>query len=389
MSAVPTTTIGAVFDIQLGKMLDAAGNRGELVPYLANRNVQWGRCDVANLSTIRMTLEDRQRFALRPGDLLVCEGGEVGRTAVWYGEVEDCYYQKAIHRLRPLRPTEPLFAQYYMLWAARAGLFRKLTTATSIAHLTKEKLSVAPFPDVGVEKQRRIAAILDEADAIRRKRREALGLLDDLLRSTFLQMFGDPVTNSKGWPTKTLGQVGTFVGGGTPSRAEPTFFTGEICWATCKDMKGDRLRDTEEHISELAIARSATKLVRAGALLIVVKSKVLMHRLPVAIAAVDTCFGQDLKAFLPSEEWPAEYVATHLRFGQQPLLDQARGANTEGLTLDHLRGYRLLSPPSAARTQFAQLERAITDEKFQMERAIQESETLFTTLLHRAFTGAL
>lgn len=200
-------TIGELFDVQLGKMLDAKGNKGEPYPYLGNRNVQWDRCDVSELQLMRFTSTDRERYSLRPGDLLVCEGGEVGRTAIWRGEVEPCFFQKAIHRLRPRKDVEPRFALHYMRWATGAGVFRHLTTATSIAHLTKEKLETAPFPAMPLAEQRRIVGLLDEADALRRKRRESLILLDDLLRATFVDMFGDPVTNARGWATAQLGEL--------------------------------------------------------------------------------------------------------------------------------------------------------------------------------------
>ena len=74
------STIGAEFRVQLGKMVDAAKNSGVPKPYLGNRSVQWGRIDVDDINTVPMTRADLQRFRLRQGDLLVCEGGEIGRA---------------------------------------------------------------------------------------------------------------------------------------------------------------------------------------------------------------------------------------------------------------------------------------------------------------------
>ncbi len=97
------TTVGAEFDIQLGKMLDVEKNTGVPRPFIGNRAVQWGRIDVSDIGTILLTPSDLRRFWLRAGDLLVCEGGEVGRAAIWRGQIRECYYQKALHRLRPKR----------------------------------------------------------------------------------------------------------------------------------------------------------------------------------------------------------------------------------------------------------------------------------------------
>jgi type I restriction enzyme, S subunit len=97
------STVGQEFDIQLGKMLDGEKNVGTHKPYLGNKAVQWNRIDVSELSTMAMSSTDLQRFRLARGDLLVCEGGEVGRAAIWDEPFPECYYQKALHRLRPRR----------------------------------------------------------------------------------------------------------------------------------------------------------------------------------------------------------------------------------------------------------------------------------------------
>jgi type I restriction enzyme S subunit len=85
---------------------------------------------------------ERVKFQLLPGDLLVCEGGDVGRTAIWQGEIDECYYQKAIHRLRPKKKNvSNQFMLYFMRYAYDSGAFRLFTSQSSIAHLTQEKLS--------------------------------------------------------------------------------------------------------------------------------------------------------------------------------------------------------------------------------------------------------
>ena len=88
------STVGAEFSIQLGKMLDAEKNVGVPKPFLGNRAVQWGRIDLTAIGEIKLTPSDLQRLRLRDGDLLVCEGGEIGRAAVWQQPIEECYYQR-------------------------------------------------------------------------------------------------------------------------------------------------------------------------------------------------------------------------------------------------------------------------------------------------------
>lgn len=109
--------------------------------------------------------DQQERFLVKKGDILVCEGGESGRTAIWRGELGECYYQKAIHRLRPLVDSCcPWFLLRFMRVAADRNLLVKFTSATSITHLTREKLTEVPVPNPDIEEQRRIAERFDMVD---------------------------------------------------------------------------------------------------------------------------------------------------------------------------------------------------------------------------------
>jgi type I restriction enzyme, S subunit len=94
--------IGELFDVQLGKMLNEKAKQGDLYPYLANFNVRWGTFDLTKLNMMHFNENEKRKFSLKYGDLLMCEGGEIGRCAVWNKLDENIYYQKALHRLRPL-----------------------------------------------------------------------------------------------------------------------------------------------------------------------------------------------------------------------------------------------------------------------------------------------
>jgi type I restriction enzyme, S subunit len=160
------STVGTEFEIQLGKMLDAAKNTGVLKSYIGNRAVQWGRFDLAQLSEIRMTPTDLHRYRLRTNDLLVCEGGEVGRAAIWNDPIAECYYQKALHRLRPRGAYDVRLMMYFLqLWASTRYL-ENFVTQTSIAHLPKDKLEVVPLPTPSTAEQRAIAEALSDVDGL-------------------------------------------------------------------------------------------------------------------------------------------------------------------------------------------------------------------------------
>ncbi|HEX5760559.1 MAG TPA: restriction endonuclease subunit S [Thermoanaerobaculia bacterium] len=327
-----------------------------------------------------------------PGDVLLSKivphirrswvvGGERGRRIIASGEwIVFRSDRMHPHYLRQVLLGDPFHVQFMRTVSGVGGSLLRARPA----HVAKIEI---PFPPLA--EQRRIAKLLDRAEALRAKRRTALAQLDTLTQAIFLDLFGDPATNPKGWAKVVLGDVATFVGGGTPSRACPEYFTGSICWATSKDMKGEFLDDTEEHITEGALKASATKLVPAGTLLVVVKSKVLAHHLPVAVVRVPTCFGQDLKGIIPGERCEVSFVGTALRLGKRWLLERARGINTEGLTLDHLRAFPLPLPPLSLQHDFARRVAAVETLKAAHRASLAELDALFSSLQHRTFQGGL
>ena len=194
-------------------MLDAAKNVGIPKPYIGNRSVQWGRIDSDDVATVPMTVADLQRFRLRRGDLLVCEGGEIGRAAVWEEPIPECYYQKALHRLRTKgRYDAYLMMSLLQLWTS-TGYLANYVTQTSIAHLPKDKLEVVLLPVPPPAEQRAIAEALSDVDKL-------LGSLEKLIakkraiKQAAMQQLLTGKTRLPGfsgeWETKRLGQLGAF-----------------------------------------------------------------------------------------------------------------------------------------------------------------------------------
>ena len=170
---------------RLGKMLDNAKQVGDCQrPYLANFNVQWGRFALNELREMDFDEADREEFALRDGDLLICEGGEVGRTAIWREELDGVYFQKALHRVR-LAPSRavPEYVMYFMWFMAQNGGFRDFTNTATIAHLTGIRLRSLPTPLPAFALQRRFAAIVQSVEQQKTRQRAHLAELDTLFAS--------------------------------------------------------------------------------------------------------------------------------------------------------------------------------------------------------------
>lgn len=138
-----------------------------------------------------------------------------------------------------------------------------------------------------------------------------------------------------------LGDVCTFVGGGTPSRKQPEYFQGDIPWVTVKDFKRFLITDTEDHISEAAVADSATNVVDPGTVLLV--SRVGLGK--VAIAGCRLAINQDIKAIYPTDDIQPEYLFWFLISKAEDIQRMGAGATVKGITLNDIKSINIPVPP--------------------------------------------
>lgn len=176
---------------RLGKMLDQKRQTGEHPrPYLRNANVRWFRFDLSHLLEMDFDAQARAELRLEYGDLLICEGGEPGRAAVWRCEMEECYYQKALHRGRP-KPD--LAVPEYLVWLlwflAQRGALVDHTASATIAHLTGERLKAMPIPVPPVGLQRLFAVRIAAVERLRASHEACASRLDALFASLQCKAF--------------------------------------------------------------------------------------------------------------------------------------------------------------------------------------------------------
>jgi type I restriction enzyme S subunit len=153
---------GSIADCRLGKMLDAAKNQGKLKPYLRNTNVQWWRFDLGDIKEMRLTDDELHEFRLSKGDLLICEGGEPGRCAIWRSEIEEMYFQKALHRARPFGGCSSEYLQIALRQDAGSGVLNSYFTGATIKHFPGDKLNSYVLPLPPIAEQHRIVAKVGE-----------------------------------------------------------------------------------------------------------------------------------------------------------------------------------------------------------------------------------
>ena len=177
---------------RLGKMLDSKKQTGkEKYPYLANFNVQWFRFNLENLNEMDFSEADRIEFALKDGDLLVCEGGEVGRCAVWHNQIENCFFQKAVHRVRlNMDLVHPDYMAYWFKFRSDFNSFDDIVgSKATIAHLTGEKLKLLQIPVPPLSLQNDFASFVQQIDKSKFTVQKSLEKAETLYKSLMQEYF--------------------------------------------------------------------------------------------------------------------------------------------------------------------------------------------------------
>ncbi|MCX7061494.1 MAG: restriction endonuclease subunit S [Gammaproteobacteria bacterium] len=250
------------------------------------------------------------------------------------------------------------------------------------AFLAELDVPLPPLPE-----QRRIAAILDKADALRAMRREAIAKLDQLLQSVFLNMFGDPVTNPKGWPVVSLGDLAAWKSGGTPSRSNPAYFTGDIPWYASGELDGIFISDSAERITKQAVAGSAAKIMEPGTLMIGMYDT-SAFKLGIS-TEVGTCNQAIAFGLINSVKAETLYVYHALDIGKEHFKRLQRGVRQKNLNLSMVRDTRVPCPPVELQKKFsswfAMYWREVSKQRQVEERLTRLSSSLQTT----AFSGGL
>ena len=219
--------LAEVADFCLGKMLDDKKNRGEALPYLANINVRWGEFDLENIREMRFEHDEMDRYGLKYGDIVMCEGGEPGRCAIWKEPVPGMMIQKALHRIRPQDSLDYRFLFYSFLHKGRNGGFAPLFTGSTIKHLPREKLAKVEIAYPRLEVQSRIADILSAYDDLIENNLRRMALLEEAARQLYREWFvrlrfpgheHTRITNRvpEGWEKKTLGNLALIIMGQSP-----------------------------------------------------------------------------------------------------------------------------------------------------------------------------
>lgn len=194
--------LGDVCDSCLGKMLDQKKNKGIFQPYLANVDVRWGSFDLDHLSEMRFEDNEEERYGLHYGDLVICEGGEPGRCAIWKEQIPNMKIQKALHRVRVHNDMDYRYLFYWFLLAGKTGALEQYFTGATIKHMPGQKLKSVVIDKPPIEIQHRIADILSAYDDLIENNQEQIKLLEEAAQRLYKEWFVD--LHFPGWENATI-----------------------------------------------------------------------------------------------------------------------------------------------------------------------------------------
>lgn len=396
----PSRPLAEIADFCLGKMLDQKKNRGELRPYLANVNVRWGSFDLDDLREMRFEESEEERYGLRYGDVVMCEGGEPGRCAIWKDERPGIMLQKALHRIRPRNGLDHRFLYYWFLKKGRANEFTGLFTGATIKHLPREKLAkvMVDVPPFAI--QARIADVLAAYDDLIENNRKRIALLEEsarlLYREWFVQLRFPGHEHVKmvdglpsGWRRLTFNDVCDPVGGGTPSTDKAAFWTGgAIPWYTPTDVTRNpcmALLESEKKITDEGLRSSSAKMLPAGTVLMTSRASVGFF----GIIDTPSCTNQGFISIVPKEPMARMYLLQNLMHRVEEIRSHAGGATYKEISKGKFRALPVVMPTRTLLDKFeeqaSELHRQVRV-LHRMNRKLAEARDL---LLPRLMSGEI
>jgi type I restriction enzyme S subunit len=289
--------------------------------------------------------------------------------------------------LRPSTMVHPGYFAHFFKTREYRQRISTLAAGININNLRNEDLDDLEMPVPPMAEQRRIAAILDQAEALRATRCDAQLRMATLSRLAYLSLFGDPIQNPMTWPTRKLEDLGTLERGVSRHRPRndpqllggqyPLIQTGEVA------NSGGVIRGFTATYSEAGLRQS--RMWPAGTLCITIAANIAKT----GILTFDACFPDSVVGFRAKSEATVLFVQAWLSFLQKMLEDSAPEVAQKNINLEILRELRVPVPPLDQQERFASVVKAVEAVNEKYRQSLQACDELFASLQHRAFTGQL
>ena len=329
----------------------------------------------------RIWCNDPKKIA-EPGDILISVRAPIG--ALNYTK-DRCCIGRGLAAITIDDEAERNYV-FHLLKAKNSDLNNQGTGSTFKA-IGKAVLEDVQVPQISQEEQQKCMDMMDLLESIIRERRAQLSSLDDLIKARFIEFFGDPIHNEMGWDTAAVESVCKEIfGGGTPSKSHPEYYeNGDIPWVSSKDMKTDVLTESQIYINQKGVDNSTARMVPVNSVIMVIRSGILKHTLPVAINAVPITVNQDLKVFIPGESMLTRFMAVQFKMQEADILSGVRAVTADNIEFNSLKQRAMIVPPIELQKEYVDFLEQVDKSKFAIQRALEENQRLFDSLMQEYF----
>lgn len=259
----------------------------------------------------------------------------------------------------------------------------KHTHGSTMRHITKPDFDNMPFPLPSIKEQKKISELLEKCTSIIATNKQMLEKYDMLIKSRFIEMFGDPVINEKDWDLKTLPELGEFGRGVSKHRPRnaPELLGGKYPLIQTGDVANANLyiTDYESTYSEEGFKQS--KMWKAGTLCITIAATIAKT----AILTFDSCFPDSVVGFTPNEKTNSLFINYWFSFFQKILEEQAPAVAQKNINLQVLSELKIITPPISLQNNFAAFVQQINKSKFAVQKSLEKAETLYKSLMQEYF----
>jgi len=360
------------------------------IPFLSSKNVKSDRFLLNDYKYVSKEdfLSLTKNNKPEKGDILYTRVGSFGEAAVIDFDFDFAIFVS----LTLIKPKNDIVLSRYLMHYLNSPKIKHLaknsTSGVGVQNLNVKVVREFPIQLPPIDQQKKIAAILDAADAYRQKTKALITKYDKLTQSLFLELFGDPVSNLRGWERIKLEEIGTISSGSTPSRKNEENFNGDIPWVKTGEVNSKIIIDTEEKISKTALSNSSCKLYPAGSLIIAMYGQG-KTRGQVALLGIEASTNQACAVLTKSDKANFTFLYKLIQMVYNDLRSLGRGGNQPNLNSGILKKYLVINPPIELQNQFADSVKAIEAQKAQAQASLAQAEDLFNSLLQRAFKGEL
>ena len=329
-----------------------------------------------------------KRSQIKKGDILFCSIGRIGDMYIIENEPEGWDINESVFAFT--LNSDIIYQKYFYYIFKNQNTIRlisKNSSGSTFKSIKMNQIKKMVFELPPLEEQKKVINILDNLSLIIKNFEKELKKLDELTKARFVEMFGDPINNDKGWKTASVESLCTEIyGGGTPSKAHPEYYKdGDIPWVSSKDMKCEVIKDSQIKINQLGVENSTARVVPVNSVIIVIRSGILKHTLPVAINAVPITINQDLKAFIPNELVLAKFLSVQFKMHEKDILSGVRAVTADNIEFNSLKQREMIVPPIELQQQYDVFLSQVDKSRFVVQKALDEAQLLFDSLMQEYF----